>query len=230
MINIGGSMNIKENSILNWKKDFRVHVDKATGLDWLQRACSDTIDAKSNMTLDKIYQCMHSPMRTQIFYIQLKNIPSFVATHLVRHVTIVPFVKSNRTDRRKEYSEEVNWVNSLDEALEVGRLIPVNMGFIANAESLINISWARLCFQASPETRYVIEALKREMELIDYDLSFRMVPKCVGQRQCRDGKRSCGFLKKFLDKNPELCNKESLLDADSWYRAFVAKYEKRKKE
>jgi hypothetical protein len=198
--------------------DIKIAVEKLTTDYWMRKACEATIDSKSNMSLDKIYQCKHSPMRTQIFYVSMINIPTFVATHLVRHVTIVPFVKSNRSDRRSK-DETVIQINSVDDALEFGRNVPVRMDFIANAESLISIANKRLCYKASKETREVVEQIKLHMQLVDYDLAFRMVPNCIAYRNCFELK-SCGFFEKFLDKNPELCHKESLVDVNSWFKAF----------
>lgn len=181
-------------------RTFTISVEKLTSPELVKRACSTTINKDSNISLDKIYQCMHSPMRTQIFYVSMTNIPTFVATHLVRHVTIVPFVKSNREDRGGENAD---------------RNTPVDMDFIANAEALINVARKRLCRKASKETTEVIEQLKIQMQRVDYDLAFRMVPNCIEHRNCKE--KTCGFLKKFLDKNPKLCDKESLLDVNSWY-------------
>lgn len=42
---------------------------------------------------------MHSLCRTQLFYIEMFDIPSFVVGHLVRHVHAQPFVRSKRVDR-----------------------------------------------------------------------------------------------------------------------------------
>lgn len=48
-----------------------------------------------------MYKAEHSPTRTQIFWIECKNIPLFIATHLLRHhVGSVPFQLTCRDDRK----------------------------------------------------------------------------------------------------------------------------------
>lgn len=201
-------------------KTFTVSVEKLTSPELVKRACSTTINKNSNISLDKIYQCMHSPMRTQIFYVSLYGIPSYVARHLVRHVTIVPFVTSSRIDRR-EKSEKLlaTPIHTYDDLLDIERNIPIDMDFICNAEALLNMSYKRLCYKASIDTVSVMCAIRTAVQLVDYDLAFRMVPNCIEHRNCKELK-TCGFLNKFLDKNPELCNKEALLDVNSWYVAY----------
>ena len=48
-----------------------------------------------------MYKAEHSPTRTQVFWIECKNIPLFIATHLLRHhVGSVPFQLTCRDDRK----------------------------------------------------------------------------------------------------------------------------------
>jgi hypothetical protein len=202
------------------QNNFKVEIEKVTKRELAQRACGATIDSDSNISLDRLYQCMHSPIRTQIFYCSMYNIPSYVAMHLVRHVTIVPFVKSNRTDRRKPNENALTKeVQTIDDVLDCARNIPLRMDFIANAEALLNMSYKRLCYKASSDTVRVMQSIKNEVSLVDYDLAFRMVPHCIKYRNCEELK-SCGFFKKFLDKHEYLCNKKSLLDVNSWFRTY----------
>lgn len=201
-------------------KNFRVEVEKVTNRELAQRACGATIDADSNITLDRLYQCMHSPMRTQIFYVSLYDIPSYVAMHLVRHVTIVPFVKSNRSDRRKKSDERLSLeIKTVDDLIDTARNIPVRMDFICNAEAMLNMSYKRLCYKSSRDTRWVMNAIRTEVQRVDYDLAYRMVPQCIKKRNCEELK-TCGYFEKFLNKRPELCSKESLLDVNSFFKAY----------
>lgn len=82
-------------------KDFTVSVQKQTDVDLMRRACESTFVGKSHASLSSIYKAEHSPARTQLFWIELKNIPLFVSTHLLRHhVGSVPYQLTCRDDRK----------------------------------------------------------------------------------------------------------------------------------
>lgn len=81
-------------------KDFTVSVRKLTDVDLLQEACATTFLGTSHATLISLYKSEHSPVRTQMFWISLKNIPLYISTHLLRHhVGSVPFQLTCRNDR-----------------------------------------------------------------------------------------------------------------------------------
>lgn len=78
-------------------------VTKLTDERLLQRANSFTSGKESHMTLATAYKYKHSPIRTQIFAIELRDIPLFVASQLVRsHVGVQWYQRSKRTDRGGE--------------------------------------------------------------------------------------------------------------------------------
>ena len=78
-------------------------VIKLTGLDLLHRANSFTTGKNSRMSLATAYRHGHSPIRTQLFWIELTDIPLYVASQLVRsHVGVQFFQRSKRTDRGGE--------------------------------------------------------------------------------------------------------------------------------
>lgn len=80
-----------------------VKVEKLTDVSLLQRANSFTTNRESKMTLEKAYRYGHSPIRTQLFWVELTDIPLFVASQLVRsHVGVQHFQLSKRTDRGGE--------------------------------------------------------------------------------------------------------------------------------
>lgn len=163
-----------------------VKVTKITGADLMRLACSYTISAESEMTLDKIYQCEHSPMRTQMFVVEMKDIPTFVSVHFVRHKHGVEhFVKSNREDRASHTGDS-------------GRWHPVNHMMLCNAQSLVNMARKRLCRKASEETTTVMEAIRVAVSETDIALAGRMVPECEYRRGCREI-RTCGL----YDKNQQ---------------------------
>jgi thymidylate synthase ThyX len=131
---------------------------------------------------DKMLMAEHSPIRLVEYDIYLEDIPSFVATHLVRHhIGCEKFVVTNREDRRNVNPEEVN------------RLTPVDMMMTCNAQSLINISRKRLCNCAKKETRDVWKAVKEAIAEIDPIMARRMCRECVYRGFCPEMK-SCGFV------------------------------------
>ena len=120
-------------------------------------------------TLDQLYRWEHSPSRTQMFWVSMMDIPSFVSVHFVRHAAVGQqhFVRSNRTDRGGEGNDAVT------------RNSPVNHRMILNAQHLIDMSRKRLCYQASPETRDIMYLIRAEMKDLDPELRQYMVPNCV---------------------------------------------------
>lgn len=81
-------------------QDFKVSVTKLTDEGLMRRACEMTVNGTSRQTLASMYRSEHSPSRTQIFWIELKDIPLFVSTHLIRHhVGSQPFQLTCRDDR-----------------------------------------------------------------------------------------------------------------------------------
>lgn len=81
-------------------KDLQVSVKKLTGEDLMREACESTFLGKSSATLLDLYKAEHSPVRTQLFWVTLKNVKLFISTHLIRHhVGSVPFQLTCRDDR-----------------------------------------------------------------------------------------------------------------------------------
>ena len=159
-----------------------IFVTKITDSTLMQKACAYTINAESKMTLDKMYRCEHSPMRTQIFVVEMVNIPTFVSVHFVRHKHGVEhYVKSNREDR-PGYTGDT------------GRNHPVNHMMFCNAQALVNMARKRLCLKASKDTVKVMQKIKKEMEREDNELSLYMVPECEYRGGCHELK-PCGYFK-----------------------------------
>lgn len=156
-----------------------IEINKLTGLPELHAACNSTrkTDASpSKMTLDKIYKCKHSPIRTQTFWIKLVGIPTFVSTHLIRHkIGIEHFVESNRDDRGG--------------SKDVGRLTPVNHSMLVNAESLMTLASKRLCYNSHLTTVGVMSRVRSAVSRVDPDLAKLMVPQCVINGFCPELKQ-----------------------------------------
>ena len=155
-------------------------VKKLTDEALMRRACEMTMrGVESKMTLDKIYQCEHSPMRTQMFWIEMLGIPSFVSVHFRTHsVGITHFVTSNREDRGGGEN--------------VDRWTPVNHGMLLNAQSLVNLARKRLCTKAHAETRKVMIKIRKQVLFEDPDLFSYLLPECVYRGGCFEPK-SCGW-------------------------------------
>lgn len=157
----------------------QIIVEKITDGQLMRKACGYTIDAESKMSLDKIYKCEHSPMRTQIFVVEMRDIPTFVSVHFVRHkIGVEHFVKSNREDR-PGYTGDT------------GRNHPVNHMMFLNAESLITMARKRLCYKAHEQTIVVMNEIKREVAKVDPDLARHMVKNCIYRNGCNELK-PCG--------------------------------------
>ena len=129
----------------------------------------------------KILRAEHSPIRSLIYCFKITNLKSWVATHLVRHhVGVEKWVRTQRTDRTGVNRDE------LPQGAEV------EMEIEANAQALINMARKRLCSQASPETREVMESIKEEVSKRDKFLAEVMVKECVYRGFCPEMK-SCKY-------------------------------------
>jgi len=146
----------------------KVTIIKLTNGFLLREACESTMQSGSvsKMTLDKIYRCEHSPIRTQLFWVELLDIPTFVSVHIVRHkIGVEHFVMSNREDRGGGEN--------------VDRYTPIRHSMLINAEAILSLARKRLCYQSHPETVRVLEEIKKVMKGVDPDLHDFMVPNCV---------------------------------------------------
>ena len=159
----------------------RIYIEKITNVDLARRACTFTTHGQidSMISLDKLYRCEHSPLRTQLFWVEMMGIPSFVSVHLVRHkFGVEHFVQTMREDRG---AEEV-----------ANRLTEVNHAMMINAQALINMARKRLCSKAHPETRMLFEHIKDHMRTVDPDLAKYMVPECVYRGDVCHELKPCG--------------------------------------
>ena len=121
----------------------------------------------------KILRAEHSPIRSLVYSFKISNLKSWVATHFVRHhVGVEKWVRTQRTDRTGVNRDE------LPQGAEV------EMELEANAQALINMSRKRLCSQASPETREVMQAMKDEVSKRDKFMAEVMVKECVYRGYC----------------------------------------------
>lgn len=158
-----------------------IEVKKLTGVELLRKANSFTTGHESKMSLATAYKLSHSPIRTQLFWIECRYIPLFVVSQFVRsHVGVQFFQRSHRHDRNKDAKDE-------------GRMTLTDLAFIINAEAIINMSRKRLCAKASKETREVWQKVCELIEECDPDLYPHLVPPCVATGVCRESK-SCDYI------------------------------------
>ena len=159
----------------------QVSIKKLTDKNLSDLACSYTVHKQVAPSLSSLYGCEHSPIRTQIFVIELFGVPLEVRDHLTRHkVGIEFFCRSHRDDRGGGEAANVTYETLTD------------MLMLANAQSIINLARKRLCGKAHWKTREVMQAIKMEMANVDKDLCDKMVPECYYRNHCPE-KRSCGF-------------------------------------
>lgn len=156
-----------------------IKIKKITTKHLLDTAASFTVNKDVHPNLYKMYLAEHSIIRTQMFWIEMYDIYTFVSVHLVRHkFGVEHFVKSNREDRKSYTGDK-------------GRYQPVNHAMFLNAQELINMSRKRLCRKSHVETVFVMNAIKEEMHKIDRELAECMVPDCIYRGKCCEP-MSCG--------------------------------------
>lgn len=162
----------------------RISVEKLTNVDLARRACQFTIHSHANsmISLGKLYRCEHSPMRTQMFWVEMKGIPNFVSVHFVRHkIGVEHYVQTMRDDRGADTI--------------ANRLTLTNHAMCVNAAALISMARKRLCTKAHTETRAVMDAIRAEVAEVDRDLADYMVPECVYRGNVCHELKPCGRLK-----------------------------------
>ena len=161
-----------------------ITVTKLTSPAWARTACQYTRFDHGAVKIDlgALYRSEHSPIRTQIFAIEMRGIPSFVSVHFVRHkVGVEHFVQTMRDDRGAGETAD--------------RLTPVNHLMIANAQALLHMSRKRLCGQAHPTTQLVMWEIRAGVEAIDPDLAAYMVPECTYRGVVCHERSMCGKVK-----------------------------------
>lgn len=184
-----------------------INVTKLTDENLLRKANSFTTGHDSKMSLETAYRIGHSPIRTQLFWVECRGIPLCAASHLVRHnIGVTWYQHSKRPDRGGENFDNVcaklaahpttEEILTLPDRFD--RHAPTDIAFICNAETLINIAHARLCQQAAPETYTVVLAICDGVKKVDPALSPHLVPKCIYRGGICSEPKSCGLNKSSL--------------------------------
>lgn len=161
-----------------------------TDHDWdLAKLCAITtqgyrkvVNPPDTEWMQSILRSRESPLRSLHFLIRFDTIPSFVATHLVRHVHLQPYVQTKRDD--------------LQDDKETDRWTPVLMVIDINAEELLTVANKRLCGRAHEETRKAVREMCRAV--IDVRPEFKpfLVPFCM-EYGCHE-RKPCGDSGRYL--------------------------------
>lgn len=199
-------------------KDIKIKITKKTDVALMREACEMTFLGKSHMSLAKMAMCEHSPLRTQMYWIQLYGIPLFCSTQFIRHhVGTQPFQLSFRTDRKGGNLNFKARIDNIKNLIESGqyddaqieldwirentdRYTKVNLGVWLNAQSLINIAKDRLCYDASAETTQIFNMIKDKMREVDPELVPFLVRKCVYRGGICNSLSPCGYNKSEMGK------------------------------
>lgn len=199
-----------------------VKIKKLTDLSLLHKANSFTSGKESKMSLARAYALGHSTIRTQLFWVEMTDIPLFCASQYVRsNIGLQFYQKTKRPDRGGEDFNDVCrniafqvrtcWVTAhgfdkdrgidtcINEADKIDRLperfdryAPTDLAGVMNAEAIINMSRKRLCAKASMETREIWEQVVDALKGVDPDLANHCVKPCVHCGFCRE-RPKCGF-------------------------------------
>lgn len=199
-----------------------ISVEKLTSVDLLRRANSFTTNKESKMSLATAYKHQHSTIRTQLFWIEMRDIPLFCASQFVRsHVGVQWYQRSKRTDRGgadfRELCESIvedlgNIYTAIDEGKEYepldilgearaiwempnefDRYAPTDLCGLLSSEAIITMSLKRLCRKSSKETTEIWKQVVEKIKDVDEDLYPHLVPRCVQCGYCPE--KSCGFIK-----------------------------------
>lgn len=136
---------------------------------------TDSLKEPTDKWKKDILRARHSPIRRLFFSFLLENIPSYVATHLCRHIHAQPYVKSQRNDRQSEYDRN-----------KAPQDAPVNMIWDMGAEELMTIFNKRLCRTADETTRSIIEKIKDEVVNRDSIYEEFAIPMCEYLGKCNE--------------------------------------------
>ena len=137
----------------------------------------------SNNRKAGVLQAEHSPIKLVEYLISFKNLRQWVGVHICRHSFILPFIHSQREDRRKLGCDR--------DDLPQGT--PNDQDFVVNAQTLKNISRKRLCTCASKETREAWQMVKDKIREFDPVMADKMVRNCVYCGFCPE-LNCCGFV------------------------------------
>lgn len=129
----------------------------------------------------KLINSEHSPLRTIMFTIEMKDIPYYNSVHFVRHkFGVEHYVKSQRSN--------------IDRGLEPQNAL-VNHIMDINAQALIFMARKRMCYKADEMTRYIMNIIVAEIVKLCPEFSQFLVPECVYRGGICHEFKPCGKMK-----------------------------------
>ena len=133
----------------------------------------------------KLINSEHSPLRTIMFTIEMKDIPYCNSVHFVRHkFGVEHYVKSQRSNENRG-SEPQD--------------APVNHIMDINAQALIFMARKRLCNKADKKTREIMKMIKDKIIEVCPEFEGFLVPECVYRGGFCHEFKPCGV---YNSKNP----------------------------
>ncbi len=214
----------------------KIKAIKLSDVDLLRKCASFTSGKDCKMSLMTAYRNKHSIIRSQLFLIEMTDIPLFCASQFVRSTQGVNwYQRTKRTDRGGEdfrivcesiaqnmercVNDNCDWTDICERDIKrvktlpdhFDRYSPTDLCGIMNAEAIMDMSEKRLCSMASRETREIWEKVLSEVAMVDPDLVKFCVRPCVSHGGiCRESK-CCGYNKSETGKH-EIENYKELFE------------------
>ena len=163
---------------------------------WAKTCCLNTVGKASTKQPTeewkyKLLAAEHSPLRELWFVINL-TIPYFISVHLCRHhIGCNHYVQSQRNDRQANYDR-----TKAPQDVEVSHILSIN------AQELVFMSHKRLCRQAAPETRKLMEMIKAAVCQVNPEFTDFLVPLCEYRNGLCTEFYPCGYNKTIQVKEP----------------------------
>lgn len=174
--------------------EFKVEILKyPTEDDWmLCKRCTLNTVGKDSAKLPtdewkhRLLLSEHSPIRTLNFCIKM-IVPYYVSVHFCRHfIGVTHFVQSQRNDRQDNYDRTKSPQDSM-----------VSHIMYINAQELMFMARRRLCTQADPFTRKVMEEICNQVTEICPEFEGTLEPMCSYRGGRCTEFNCCGLNKKY---------------------------------
>lgn len=138
----------------------------------------------------KLIASEHSPLRELWFGIKM-TIPYWLSVHFVRHhIGVNHYVQSQRNDRQSNYDR-----TKAPQDEVVSHVMSIN------AQELVFMAHKRLCNQASPETRAVMQEIVSKVIEKNPEFKDFLVPLCVYRGGVCTEFWPCGYNKKIKENS-----------------------------
>lgn len=175
---------------------FKVEILKhPTTEDWLLcKRCTlntvgkDSLKLPSDEWKHRLLLAEHSPIRTLCFCIKMQ-ITYYVSVHFCRHfIGVTHFVQSQRNDRQSNYDRT-----------KAPQDAPVSHIMYINAQELMFMARRRLCTQADPFTRKVMQEICKQVITLCPEFSGALEPMCYYRGGRCTEFNCCGANEKYAD-------------------------------